>query len=149
MRICRGIENWRDLRALSGKFLRQKSCYPESFHFLWLCVHALEGIVLALQFLFFTKCQVWNTLVYILQILLQRKTQFILNDFYQYWNFTAKAWGSLSLLCKNRKKTWSIQSVQYICKTMFVIWSRGLSTFILTTLSPLCLAQFPSYPCPR
>ena len=26
MRICREFENWRDLRALSGKFLRQKSC---------------------------------------------------------------------------------------------------------------------------
>jgi len=37
MRICRKFENWRDLRALSGKFLRQKSCYPESFRFLWLC----------------------------------------------------------------------------------------------------------------
>ena len=36
MRICREFENWRDLRALSGKFLRQKSCYPESFRFLWL-----------------------------------------------------------------------------------------------------------------
>ena len=36
MRICRGYENWRDLRALSIKFLRQKSCYPESFRFLWL-----------------------------------------------------------------------------------------------------------------
>ena len=34
MRICRKFENWRDLRALSGKFLRQKSCYPESFRFL-------------------------------------------------------------------------------------------------------------------
>ena len=37
MRICREFENWRDLRALSGKFLRQKSCYPESFRFLRLC----------------------------------------------------------------------------------------------------------------
>ena len=36
MRICRDFENWRDLRALSGKFLRQKSCYSESFCFLWL-----------------------------------------------------------------------------------------------------------------
>ena len=36
MRICREFENWRALRALSGKFLRQKSCYPESFCFLWL-----------------------------------------------------------------------------------------------------------------
>ena len=36
MRICRKFENWRDLRALSGHFLWQKSCYPESFHFLWL-----------------------------------------------------------------------------------------------------------------
>ena len=36
MRICRGFENWRDFRALSGKFLRQKSCYSESFRFLWL-----------------------------------------------------------------------------------------------------------------
>ena len=35
-RICREFENWRDLRALSGKFLRQKSCYTESFRFLWL-----------------------------------------------------------------------------------------------------------------
>ena len=34
MRICRELENWRDLRALSRKFLRQKSCYPESFRFL-------------------------------------------------------------------------------------------------------------------
>ena len=33
MRICREFENW---CALSGKFLRQKSCYPESFCFLWL-----------------------------------------------------------------------------------------------------------------
>ena len=32
-RICREFENLRDLRALSGKFLRQKSCYPESFRF--------------------------------------------------------------------------------------------------------------------
>ena len=36
MRICREFENW---RALSGKFLLQKSCYPESFRFLWLCLH--------------------------------------------------------------------------------------------------------------
>ena len=34
MRICCEFENQRDLRALSGKFLRQKSCYPESFRFL-------------------------------------------------------------------------------------------------------------------
>ena len=27
----------RDLRALSGKFLREKSCCPESFCFFWLC----------------------------------------------------------------------------------------------------------------
>ena len=33
-RICGEFENGRDLRALSGKFLRQKSCYPESFRFL-------------------------------------------------------------------------------------------------------------------
>ena len=38
MRICRKFENRRDLRVLSGKFLRQKSCYPESFRFLWLCI---------------------------------------------------------------------------------------------------------------
>ena len=42
MRICRGFENWCDLRALSGKFLRQKSCYPESFRFLWLCRHDIQ-----------------------------------------------------------------------------------------------------------
>ena len=35
-RLCRGFENVRDLHALSGNFLRQKSCYPESFRFLWL-----------------------------------------------------------------------------------------------------------------
>ena len=34
MRICREFENRRDLRALSGKFLQQKPCYPESFCFL-------------------------------------------------------------------------------------------------------------------
>ena len=34
MRICREFENWHDLRPLSGKFLRQKSCYLESFRFL-------------------------------------------------------------------------------------------------------------------
>ena len=34
MRICRKFENRRDLPALSGKLLRQKSCYPESFRFL-------------------------------------------------------------------------------------------------------------------
>ena len=39
MRICREFENRRVLRALSGKFLRQKSCYPESFRFLWLCLY--------------------------------------------------------------------------------------------------------------
>ena len=33
MRICRGFENLRDLRALSGEFLGQKSCYLESFRF--------------------------------------------------------------------------------------------------------------------
>ena len=42
MRICREIQNWRDLRALSGKFLRQKSCFPESFRFLWLCPHHMH-----------------------------------------------------------------------------------------------------------
>ena len=31
--ICREFENWCILRVLSGKFLRQKSCYPESFRF--------------------------------------------------------------------------------------------------------------------
>ena len=34
LRICRKFENRRDLRILSGKFLRQKSCYTESFRFL-------------------------------------------------------------------------------------------------------------------
>ena len=32
-RICCEFENCRDLRALSGKFLWQKSCYQESFRF--------------------------------------------------------------------------------------------------------------------
>ena len=41
MRICRKFENWRDLRSLSGKFLRQETCYPESFCFLWLCCDQL------------------------------------------------------------------------------------------------------------
>ena len=36
-RICREFEKWCNLRALSGKFLRQQSCYPESFRFFWLC----------------------------------------------------------------------------------------------------------------
>ena len=44
MRICREFENWRDLRALSGKFLRQKSCYPESFCFLWLWEAGRAGV---------------------------------------------------------------------------------------------------------
>ena len=35
--ICCDFENWRDLHALSGKFLWQKSCCPESFRFFWLC----------------------------------------------------------------------------------------------------------------
>ena len=30
---CREFENWCNLRVLSGKFLRQKSCYLESFCF--------------------------------------------------------------------------------------------------------------------
>ena len=42
MCICRKFENWRNLRVLSGKFLRQKSCYPESFCFLWLCPGCVE-----------------------------------------------------------------------------------------------------------
>ena len=29
--ICREYENWCNLRILSGKFLQQKTCYPESF----------------------------------------------------------------------------------------------------------------------
>ena len=41
-RICREFENWRYLRALSGKFLWQKYCCPESFRFFWLCDSA-EG----------------------------------------------------------------------------------------------------------
>ena len=46
MRICREFENWRNLRTLSGKFLRQKSCYPESFRFLWLCLYyALRALL--------------------------------------------------------------------------------------------------------
>ena len=35
-RICREFEKWCNLRVLSGKFLRQQSCYPESFRFFWL-----------------------------------------------------------------------------------------------------------------
>ena len=35
-RISRAFEKWRDLGVWCGKFLRQKSCYPESFCFLWL-----------------------------------------------------------------------------------------------------------------
>ena len=33
IRICREFENCRNLRALFRKFLRQKSCYSESFRF--------------------------------------------------------------------------------------------------------------------
>ena len=40
MRICREFENW---GALSRKFLLQKSCYPESFRFLWLCEEGCIG----------------------------------------------------------------------------------------------------------
>ena len=36
-RICREFEKWCNLHVLSGKFLRQQSCYPESFRFFWLC----------------------------------------------------------------------------------------------------------------
>ena len=36
-RICRKFEKWCNLRVLSGKFLQQQSCYPESFCFFWLC----------------------------------------------------------------------------------------------------------------
>ena len=39
MRICREFENWRNLRALSGMFLQQKFCCPESFCFFWLWLH--------------------------------------------------------------------------------------------------------------
>ena len=39
MRIFCGF----DLRALSGKFLRQKSCYPESFRFLRLWLQCIES----------------------------------------------------------------------------------------------------------
>ena len=35
-RICHEFENWRNLHTLSGKFMQQKSCCPESFCFLWL-----------------------------------------------------------------------------------------------------------------
>ena len=35
-RFCRKFENLCNLSALSGKFLRQKSCCPESFRFFWL-----------------------------------------------------------------------------------------------------------------
>ena len=34
-RIYQEFENWRDLSILSGKFLQQKPCYQESFHFFW------------------------------------------------------------------------------------------------------------------
>ena len=46
MRICREFDNQCNLRALSGKFLRQKSCYPESFCFLWLCIGEMPHIVI-------------------------------------------------------------------------------------------------------
>ena len=39
--ICREFENWGNLRVLTGKFLWQKSCYLESFRFLWLCSQRL------------------------------------------------------------------------------------------------------------
>ena len=35
--ICREYENWCNLCILNGKFLQQKSCYPESFLFFGLC----------------------------------------------------------------------------------------------------------------
>ena len=41
-RICREFEKWCNLRVLSGKFLRQKSCYPESFCLFWLCIYRLS-----------------------------------------------------------------------------------------------------------
>ena len=34
-----------DPRALSGKFLRVKSCYPESFRFLGLCTNATDALM--------------------------------------------------------------------------------------------------------
>ena len=42
--FCREIKSVANLRALSGKFLREKSCYLESFCFFWLCIyiHSLD-----------------------------------------------------------------------------------------------------------
>ena len=49
--ICRDFENWRDLRALSGKFLWQKSCCLESFPFFWLCTTTISNEIFSLKFL--------------------------------------------------------------------------------------------------
>ena len=46
--LC-AFKNWRYLHALAGKFLRQKSCYLESFRFLWLCCF-LQGFF-AIQYI--------------------------------------------------------------------------------------------------
>ena len=48
-RICRELEDWCNLRVLSRKFLRQKSCYPETFRFfltlwsIWALLNAVGG----------------------------------------------------------------------------------------------------------
>lgn len=56
--ICREFENLSDLRALSRKLLRQKSCYPESFRFFWLYWWQHIGLVLVGQVLWFVTCKV-------------------------------------------------------------------------------------------
>ena len=58
--LCREYENWHNLRALSGKFLQQKSCYPESFRFLWLWERAFQKQVPSCDMMF----TIWNGKLY-------------------------------------------------------------------------------------
>ena len=107
-RICRKFEKWCNLRVLSGKFLRRKSCCPEIYRFFWLwsriLLHPLfVCVILRKQTLpeQFLKSRSYRGLNYFLDICLQ-SVNFILTEVRLALNFTE--W-----LEKNRFLNFSIQ----------------------------------------
>ena len=60
---CREFENWCNLRVLSGKFLQQKSCYPESFCFFLTLASNYPPVKVLPVFLLFSNFNLWQTAV--------------------------------------------------------------------------------------
>ena len=117
MRICREFENW---RALSGKFLRQKSCYPESFRFLrlWRRTWSMKSFSMTRTFSWNLKTLIYHSTV----------TCFILESTSSpdWWWSNTRAWTCLIKDAAQRKTTLSQTASRRLSRWRWAAFFTGI-----------------------